>query len=288
MRQADQVRAFLFEGAGIRGRLVRIDQTWREMLERHEYSADVAALLGQAAAAGVLLADNLKGRGSVHVQIQGEGDLRLLLVQCDHALNLRGLARGERLDGDGSMRELLGEGRMMVTVDPGPGQERYQGIVALAGESLAESLEGYFRDSAQLLTRLWLGVSGGSAVGLMLQRLPDATIDEEDWRTLGLLADTARLAELAELSAAELLRRLFVGYDVRLFDARPIGYDCRCTREHLDNVIRLLGREEIESILAEQGGLELNCEFCNKAFQFAPEEARAALGGESPDGSTLQ
>ncbi len=283
MRQADQARAFLFEGAGIRGRLVRIDQTWREMLERHAYSAEVAALLGQAAAAGVLLADNLKGRGSVHLQIQGDGDVRLLLVQCDHALNLRGLARGERLDGQGSMRELLGEGRMMVTVDPGPGQDRYQGIVPLAGESLAESLEGYFRDSAQLLTRLWLGVIGGSAVGLMLQRMPDATIDEEDWRTLGMLADTVRLTELAELPAGELLRRLFSGYDVRLFDARPIGYDCRCTAEHLDNVIRLLGRDEVEGILAEQGALALNCEFCNKVFRFAPEEARHALAGTPPE-----
>jgi molecular chaperone Hsp33 len=286
MRPADELRAFLFEGRGIRGRLVRLDQTWRAMLERHAYSDDVAALLGQAAAAGILLADNLKDRGSVHLQIQGEGSVRLLLVQCDSGLNVRGLARGQDVAADGGIGVLLGDGRMMVTIDPGPGHERYQGIVPLTGDTLAESMEGYFRDSAQLLTRLWLGVTGGSAVGLMLQRLPGADIEEDDWQTLGLLADTVRLAELAELPAGELLRRLFAGYDIRLFDARPIGYDCRCTPAHLENVIRLLGRDEIESILAEQGRLELNCEFCNKAFGFDADEARLALAAPSP-GATL-
>ncbi|MCC5870487.1 MAG: Hsp33 family molecular chaperone HslO [Gammaproteobacteria bacterium] len=283
MRQADQARAFMFEGLGIRGRLVRMDQTWREIIARHDYSTDVAGLLGEAAAAGVLLADNLKGRGSVHLQIQGEGDVRLLLVQCEAQLNVRALARGGNVAGSGSMRELLGEGRMMVTIDPGPGQERYQGIVPLAGATLSESLEGYFRDSEQLLTRLWLGVVGGSAVGLMLQRMPEVAGSEDDWHTLGVLADTVRTGELAELPAADLLRRLFAGYDIRLFDARPIGYDCRCTDEHLHNVIRLLGDREVNSVLEEQGRLELNCEFCNKSFSFAPEQARQALRGSSDE-----
>lgn len=277
MRQADQARAFMFEGLGIRGRLVRMDQTWREIIARHDYSDDVAGLLGEAVAAGVLLADNLKGRGSVHLQIQGEGDVRMLLVQCDAQLNVRALARGDSVAGFGSMRELLGEGRMMVTIDPGPGQERYQGIVALTGATLSESLEGYFRDSEQLLTRLWLGVIGGSAVGLMLQRMPEIAGSDDDWHTLGVLADTVRIGELAELAAGDLLRRLFAGYDIRLFDARPIGYDCRCTDEHLHNVIRLLGDKEVNSVLEEQGRLELNCEFCNKSFSFAPEQARFAL-----------
>jgi molecular chaperone Hsp33 len=287
MRQADQVRTFLFEGVGVRGRLVRMDQTWRDILERHDYSADVAGLLGQSAAAGVLLADNLKGRGSVHLQIQGERDVRMLLVQCDSGLNVRALARGESASASGSMRELLGEGRMMVTVDPGPRQDRYQGIVPLAGDTLAESLEGYFRDSEQLLTRLWLGVIGGSAVGLMLQRMPDAGIAEDDWDTLGILADTVNLEELAELSTGDLLRRLFSGYDIRLFEARTVGYDCRCNSEHLDNVIRLLGEQEVESILREQGRLELNCEFCNKSFCFAPEQARQALDDGEGDAPTM-
>ncbi len=283
MRQADQARAFLFEGLGVRGRLVRLDQTWREIIARHDYSADVAGLLGEAAAAGVLLADNLKGRGSVHLQIQGEADVRLLLVQCDAQLNVRALARGDSVAGAGSMRELLGEGRMMVTIDPGPGQDRYQGIVPLAGSTLSASLEGYFRDSEQLLTRLWLGVIGGSAVGLMLQRMPELAGSDDDWHTLGVLADTVRIGELAELAAGDLLRRLFDGYEIRLFDARPVGYDCRCTDEHLHNVIRLLGEQEVTSVLEEQGRLELNCEFCNKSFSFAPEQARKALLGPSDE-----
>lgn len=283
MRQADQVRAFMFEGLGIRGRLVRMDQTWREIIARHDYSEDVRGLLAEAATAGVLLADNLKGRGSLHLQLQGDGEVRMVLVQCDAGLKVRAVARGEVDGARGAPTALLGGGRMMVTVDPGGGAERYQGIVPLAGETLADCFEGYFRDSQQTLTRLWLGGIGGSAVGLMLQRMPDANIDEEQWRTLGMLADTVRLAELAELPAGELLRRLFAEYDIRLFDARPVGYDCRCTREHLANVVRLLGEGEVGDIVREQGQLELTCEFCNKAFRFQPDEVDAVFSRRDPD-----
>jgi redox-regulated HSP33 family molecular chaperone len=175
-----------------------------------------------------------------------------------------------------------------ILVRPLDKRENYiKRCTGVAGDTLAESLEGYFRDSEQLLTRLWLGVIGGSAVGLMLQRMPDAGIAEDDWDTLGILADTVNLEELAELSTGDLLRRLFSGYDIRLFEARTVGYDCRCNNEHLDNVIRLLGEQEVESILREQGRLELNCEFCNKSFCFAPEQARQALDDGQGDAPTM-
>jgi molecular chaperone Hsp33 len=204
-------------------------------------------------------------------------------MQCDSELQVRGMARAEGAEAVTGLTSLVGSGRIAVTIDPGVGQDRYQGIVPLEGETLAASLEAYFRNSEQLATRLWLGVVGGSAVGLMLQRLPGESGDDETWRTLEILADTVTGDELVELSAADLLRRLFAEYDLRLFEPRPVSHDCRCTRRHLEGVLRLLGRRELDSIVAEQGEVELTCEFCNRSFTFDPPEIDAALAGDDPD-----
>jgi molecular chaperone Hsp33 len=223
----------------------------------------------------------LKGGTRVSMQLQGDGPVGLLVTQCSEDLKVRGMAhwRGSLTRDD----QLLGSGRMAVTLDPGKGRERYQGIVPLESGSLRGCLEAYFRQSEQLSTRLLLQTNGGDGVaGLLLQALPGAR-DDGSFQKLAARADGIGPAALGTVPVEQLLGQVFPGELIRLFEPRVVAHDCRCTPAHLASVLRMLGREEVESILQEQGQVELNCEFCNKSFGYEPELARSLLEpGASP------
>jgi molecular chaperone Hsp33 len=292
---------FVFEHYPIRGHLVHLDAAWRALIEHREYPESIRDLLGEAVAASLLLAATIKFDGVLSLQLRGDGFVHLLLAQCTSGLGVRGLARyREEAEGaaastaDLRVADLIGAGNLTVTLETDEGAQRYQGIVPISGGRLAESLQGYFENSEQLPTRLWLYADAQGASGMLLQRLPgeggggspaaDAEVDDA-WRRVQLIGDTLTREELRTLTDLEILRRLFNEDDLRLFEPSPVYFRCRCSRERVAGMLQGLGEAETRAVLAERGEVEVRCDFCNRAYVFdAVDVARLFNAGASSDG----
>jgi molecular chaperone Hsp33 len=280
MSEHDTLRRFIFERLPVQGRHVHLDASWRAALERQDYPAPVRALLGEAMAAMALLSATLKFEGNITLQVQGTGPVHLLVVQCSSDLNLRGLARWSAAPASAGFRELIGDGRLVMTIEQAGKAERYQSIVPLEGGSLASCLESYFARSEQLATRLWLTAGDASASGFLLQMLPDKQRDADAWQHVTVLSDTLQQAELSGLSAQEILHRLYNEDDVRLFDGAPVAFRCRCSRERIEDTLRGLGHDEVQSILKEQGRVDVDCEFCGRRYSLDLVDVESLFAGE--------
>jgi molecular chaperone Hsp33 len=285
MHDRDCLHRFLFEHYPIRGHIVHLDASWRALLEHRDYPPSIRDTLGEAVAASVLLAATLKFEGTLSLQLQGQGPMHLMLAQCSSELGVRAVARFREAHEGRDLAALSGEGNLTVTLENDDLSQRYQGVVPLSGERLADCLREYFESSEQLPTRLWLYATEKGASGLLLQRLSDDSVqarsnvnkavelpdrDEIDdaWRRVQLLGDTLRGEELQALSDRDILRRLFAEDDVRLFESAPVFFRCRCSRERVIEMLRSLGAEEIRSVLVERGEVEVRCDFCNRAYRF--------------------
>jgi molecular chaperone Hsp33 len=284
MHDRDSLHRFLFEQYPIRGHLVHLDASWHALIEHRDYPAAVRTILGEAAVASLLLAATIKFEGVLSLQLQGDGPVHLLLAQCTSGLGVRGLARyREEAAPDTSfpegagMSDLIGTGNLTVTVETDGSSQRYQGIVPIIGQRLAESLQTYFENSEQLPTRLWLYADEHGASGMLLQRLPgeggtaaamDPQAVDDAWRRVQLIGETLTADELRTLNDAEILHRLFNEDDVRLYEPAPVFFKCRCSRERVSGVLQGLGEAESRSILVERGEVEVRCDFCNRAYVF--------------------
>jgi molecular chaperone Hsp33 len=275
----DFLRRFLFEHAPIRGEIVRLDAVWQSVIERHDYPPVLRDLMGELCAAAVLLAATLKLQGAMVLQIHGKGALKLLVVECSGDLELRATAKWEGDLSHGTLQDLLGDGRFVITLDPKDGNQAYQGIVSLEGDSIAEILENYMSRSEQLETRLWLAADGHRAAGMLLQKMPEQgePQDADAWGRATQLADTLKTEELLTLPAGELLHRLYHEEDIRLFDAQTVVFRCTCSRESVAQMLRMLGKSEVDAIIAERGDVEVHCEFCNQRYVFDRVDADAVF-----------
>ena len=284
MSGGDALRRFMFEDFPVRGEIVRMEESWRAVLERQDYPPAVRALLGEAMAATVLLASTLKFDGSLTLQIQGEGDLHLLVAQCGSDLAVRGLAKWKSSNPQGTLAELTDGGRLAITIERSKHRERYQGIVLADTDTLASCLEAYFAQSEQLPTRIWLAADNQRAAGMLLQQMPGSSApaepDADGWRRAGMLADTLSGDELLLLEAHQVLRRLFHEEDLRLADRRDVAFRCTCTRQRVESALRLLGRAELAELLSAQGQIEVRCEFCNKAYEVDAVDVEQLLADE--------
>jgi molecular chaperone Hsp33 len=288
MHDRDCLHRFLFERYPIRGHIVHLDASWRALLEHRDYPASIRDTLGEAVAASVLLAATLKFDGTLSLQLQGRGPMHLLLAQCSNQLGVRAVARYRESVDRRDLSGMSGEGNLTVTLENDDLSQRYQGVVPLSGERLADCLRDYFENSEQMPTRLWLHATQGGASGLLLQRLSDdaalkrggstdpAEIDDA-WRRVQLLGDTLRPEEIQTLSDRDILRRLFAEDDVRLFEPSPVFFRCRCSRDRVAGMLRALGAAEVRSVIEEQGRVEVRCDFCNRAYLFDPVDTEHLL-----------
>ncbi|MEE4203085.1 MAG: Hsp33 family molecular chaperone HslO [Halieaceae bacterium] len=273
---ADRSTRFLFSRADIRGEVVHLNDAYQELLGAHDYSATTATLLGQFAAAAVLISNNLKYHGRIILQARSERALSLIMVECSSELEIRGIARGDISNHADNPLDLIAGGQLALTIERDGGQ-RYQGIVALDADSLADALSDYFEQSEQLQTRFMLAASAGEAAGFMLQQLPaqvaqDAADRQEQWQTVTVLADTLTQNELLTLDAEVLLHRLYHEYDLQLFEPKALTYRCRCTRQRSLDALSLLPADELEAALEDEGVITMTCEMCNATYEFAREE----------------
>ncbi len=295
MGEGDLLRRFLFEHWPVRGQFVRLDASWRAVVEHHDYPPAIRGALGEAMAASVVLAGALKFKGQLSLQFQGPGPVHLMLAQCTHRHAIRGVARWRGdAPASGSLAELTGGGQLAVTIENEERSNRYQGIVPLDQAQLAACLEGYFERSEQLPTRLVLASDGEHAAGLLLQRVasgagasfeedPRAVTESEDaWNRIGLLLETLTSEELLRLPLATLLHRLFNEDDLRLFDGSPVFFQCTCSRERVAGILRSLGEAEVTDIVRERGDVEVRCEFCNRAWTFDAVDAAGLFARPGP------
>ncbi len=270
MKDKDNLQRFLFENAPVRGEIVHLNASYQQILEQHTYPPLIRQLLGEALAVVSLLSALIKGKGRLTLQFRGTGKLKLLLAQCDHLFNIRGIVQHE---GEISESELLTaqqQGVLAIMIDPEmPNASKYQGIVAWQGTSLTHAIEGYFKQSEQLPTRLWLAVNETSAAGLLLQVLPKEKSElENDWEHLTILTNTVKPEELLELDTSTLLHRLYSQEDVRLFEGTPVAFGCTCSVKRCENAILVLGKEEAEQELEGKQTISVTCEFCHKEYSF--------------------
>lgn len=274
MNENDQLHQFLFENTPVRGNLARLNSTYQLALEHQDLPLVIKKALGELMAASALLTSTLKMDGAMVLQIQTKGQLKLLVVECDSELQIRATAKW---DGDiaeaANFLDLIKKGHCIITLDT-KDNTPYQGIVPIEGESIAVMLENYMLRSQQIDTKLWLSCDGHSAAGLLLQKLPEEVDQDVDtWNRVTTLADTVTDEELQTESAEQLLTKLFHEEDVRLFEEKLTRFHCKCSHERVGNMLKTLGEDEVNLILAEQKKIEINCDFCNKQYRFDAVDA---------------
>lgn len=300
--EADTLHRFIFENSPVRGNVVNLTHTLTQALRLQTMPTGLRKSLGELMAASALLSATLKMNGSIVLQIQSKGALKLLVVECNAQFGIRATAKwqGDVAD-DADLFSLIHDGQFVITLDPkmeGGATDKqsknqiYQGIVPLEGDSISEVLENYMLRSEQIDTRIWLTCNGEAASGLLLQKLPDTmnqttrgqaqkAQDLETWNRVQHLASTITDAELLSLPAQTILVRLFNQEDVRLFDASQTQFFCSCSRDSVANMLRMLGADEINSIIEEQGKIAVNCDFCNTHYAFDKVDATALLVSET-------
>jgi len=269
MASRDQFQRFLFEHSQVRGAWVQLGESFKESTGQAPYPDSVRELLGESLVASVLMSSTLKFKGTLSLQAAGEGALSTLMAECSHDRHIRGLARfdADAVSGE-TLHELLGQSRMAITITPDQGQ-RYQGVVPRESETLAGCLEEYFERSEQIATSLFLFANEDTAAGLLLQRLPGHTDDDDDlWNRVNHLAATIEAEELLTLDSETLLHRLFHEETVRLFEPDPVAFRCSCSRERTLAALEAIGKDECYSILDEQGSINMDCQFCHANYRF--------------------
>ena len=273
----DYVQRFLFENLDIRGRLVCLTQAWQRMLDGRGYPQEIAALLGHTTALNVLLGANQKGAGRVTLQVQGSGPVKLLVADCTPELRIRGMASYEQPPGAAaSERSLLGDGRLAVTLEDQHSGRLYQSLVPLEGETLEQIFVHYLQQSEQLPAHLRLFADGEALCGLLLEKLPQADRrDPDGWNRILHLASTLQLAETRHAQPYDLLTRLFPEELMRVFRLHAVEYHCPYDEEKVKDMLRVLGREEVESILVERGEVVIRNEMCNHEYRFDAAAVRA-------------
>ncbi|NEX59927.1 Hsp33 family molecular chaperone HslO [Noviherbaspirillum galbum] len=297
----DSLQRFIFENSAVRGELVEISDTWKQVLARKNYPAAVRNLLGEMLAAAALLSANLKFNGMIIMQMHGDGPVKLLVIECDSELHLRATAKFlpdvDILD-DATLTDLVnvhGNGRFVITLDPRdklPGQQPYQGIVPLDGDSVSVVIENYMLRSEQLDTKLWLAANEHVSRGLLLQKLPKeggtgaAVEDDLDtWNHTVTLASTVRSEELLSTDIQTLMHRLFWQETIRVFEPRHPSFKCSCSREKVGNMLRMLGKEEVDSALRDLGSLEIDCDFCGQHYEFDAVDCAQLFAADNADGT---
>lgn len=293
MIENDVLRRFIFENAPVRGEYIRLHETFNTIVHQHDYPPLIKTLLGEALCVVGLLAAVIKFNGRLSVQFRGNGAIKFFLAQCDNQFNMRALAKWE---GDiGSEAELvaaLKQGTLAILLDSELHRNRYQGIVAWCGHSLAESIEGYFKNSEQLPTKLWLRVENGSAAGLLLQVVPAAEgskahiamekeITDPHWARLIAQAEKLHPKDMLELSYEDLLRKIYPLEDIRVFKELPVQFRCSCSRQRGEDAISLLGKEEAEEELKDKQVLDVTCDFCNTKYTFDKVDVAKIFAGKS-------
>ncbi len=267
MKNPDTLSRFVFEDLGVRGQVVKLKDSWNAATEDRSYPNTIKEVFGHALSAVVLLSSTLKFKGSLIMQAQGNGAIKILVAQSSHLREIKGLARWDEEVKTNNLQSIFGEGKLVMTIKTDH-SEPYQGVVPLVGNSLSEAIENYFSKSEQLRTRLWLFANERMAGGLLLQQLPAQDRSDDDWERVEMLADTLTKSELLYLSTEEIITRLFHEEKIRLFEPEPVVFRCHCSAEKIESTLVALDEQTLKEIYESQETLSVHCEFCNQEYKF--------------------
>jgi len=273
----DQLNRFLFEQKAIRGEFITLSNSYQQTIDNHYYPQHIKLLMGEALAALGLMTAILKIKGKISLQLQTKGELKLLHVQSDEALNMRGVAQ-LRSEEPLPFAELVKGGQMVITIEPENGQ-RYQGIVPLSQASLAECLVDYFNQSEQLKTHISLFANDKHAAGFMLQQMPSEDLEYEDWQHVVTLAETLKEEEALTLDVSQIVHRLYHEEEVRLFDPQGVQFKCVCSQERCEESLATLDEAELMEIIEEDGAIVMNCEYCLAGYAFSELDIKRIKSG---------
>jgi len=266
----DNIQRFIFENENIRGEIIHLETTYQTIISQRSYPPIVQYLLGEALVSALLLASSIKFEGSLSLQFQGGAALSMLLVQVDHNLNVRAMAKCDEGFDDKTYATAFLNGQMVITLQPDQQTKAYQSIVPLISTAMSENLANYFTQSEQIATRVWLASNGQKAAGMLLQLMPgESTLEREHfWEYALAMGETVTEAELLELDNVTLLHRLYHETEIRIFEPRTTQFQCRCSAERMKDALTILGKIEVESMLKEKETIEISCEFCNQQYTF--------------------
>ena len=276
--QKDYLQRFIFQQADVRGELVHLEKSWQEIIANTQYPDVVQNYLAQMMAATVLLAATIKIDGSITIQASGDGLLNLMITECRHDLSIRAIAKYDQKGMAGlehtlapgelpKLNELLVNSSFIITIQQSNGQ-RYQGIVEVKGNNIAEILENHLATSEQIKTKIKLSHTENTCAGILLQELPNHHDNDDTWNELSLLTDTLTDDELNQLDTSTIVNRLFNEHSVRIFEAQEISFRCTCSYEKVSKMLMSLGYQEAQSIIEQSDFIEVACEFCNKNYKF--------------------
>lgn len=297
MTTLDQLHRYVFNEANVRGELVRLDESLQAILQSNTYPKPLQSLLAELATATCLLAATIKFTGEISVQIQAKGAMNYAVINATHDLTMRGVARWDESLSNlpDTFSELVSEGVLIITITPDEG-ERYQGMVALDKPSLSECLEGYFTQSEQLATKVVMfsdieDVAMAKAAGFLLQVLPtsaEATSQNDNFEHLATLTETMSVEEVLSLPVEDVLYRLYHQEDVELYPAAPVIFKCTCSREKSAHALRNVEKEELLAIVAEDGDIKMNCQYCHAEYRFDAIDVEAIHSGHFGHNSSAQ
>lgn len=281
MTTQDLRTRFIFDQHPVRGLHVSLNQVWQHIATRCDYPTAIRQALGELLLAASLLSVNLKSEGSLVVQIQGQGRLKMLVAEVSSQHTVRATARWDttsHIDEQESLHDLLGKDSIFaITVQANEG-EPWQGIVPLEGKDIATMLMNYMQRSEQIATQIVLAVNEQRAAGVLLQRLPDETVDDDVWQHFQTLTETITQDELLHLDAQNVLYRLFHETPPRVFEAETLEFACSCSREKVSNMLLLLGGQEVGQVVADEGSVSINCDFCNEQYVFDEHDVNELFG----------
>lgn len=267
------IQRFMFDKLPLRGAFVVLDDVWQTIVNQREYPEGVQQLLGELLVANVLLTANLKLKGKITAQIQDNPKLDLAVSECTHNLTVRATAKFTKASEEDYQihyEDCLKGGMLVISIDAENDGKVYQSIVALeSGMDLAEVLNEYMLQSEQLKTFFIFTYTKNRVIGFMLQQLPDpANVHDKDLQRLFMMANTLHKSELLTNSITTMLHKLFNEDDIVLFDPQDIKFACTCSRERVTNVLRSLGKDEADGIIADEGSIRITCDFCNAVYTY--------------------
>lgn len=286
----DLIQRFLFKDIGIRGQRIQLADAWRAMTCDRHYPPVISRLLGELSLMAIVLANGLKHKGRITLQIQGKGPVNLLVVEVTHDLKIKGVAKtSQTITHQETLDELLGDGQILATLENTQTQHHFQSYVSRDAQTIAGCFEGFFQQSEQIETRIWLAATPEFAGGLILQKMPDERIADEDaWNRILHLAQTVKNEELTDLDSEMLLHRLFHEETLELYEANSIDYHCPHDTSKIDAMLKSLGEQEVRKILAEQGEIVIHNEMCNFHARYDLAAVDALFADTSEDADRLQ
>lgn len=270
MKENDIIQRFIFEKANIRGEIIHLDATYQAIIKQHKYPQKIAGFLGEAMIACILLTGSIKFEGELTLQFNGDDRLPLLIVQCNNQMIIRAYAKYQENIIDEEYNQAFLSGKMVLTINQYNQKNAYQSVVPINSCSMSKNLTNYFINSEQILTHVWITTNENKAAGMLLQQIPgEETIENEKfWEYAVVVGQTLTEEELLNLDNETILHRLYHETEIRLFTSRKIRFGCKCNAEKMHQVLRILGKDDLQELLKEQGEVKINCEFCNKDYVF--------------------